>query len=466
MKAPELIYELKIRNLEPSGTVEVKRKILRGVLSQENANRSMSEPSVHPYTHTVDHQETVTSLDDLTTIIDTFSGSKSDAAFKRISSRLKHLSGRISKIRTDNEVEEQAKRELFYRLLELEADLDLKVSSSTSTPTHTSYPTPVTSTRCTVAPYKWNVFFSGSDSTESVNSFLEKIESLRISRGVTQEELFHSAGDLFKGPAWTWYLNNRARVDNWHELVEKLRADFLPYFYDDDLEREIQSRTQGPNERVSLFISAMEGLFNRLTVKPSEEVIVNRIRRNLLPFFIANLALHNPTTISELSELCKKLEESRVWSERYKPPPRYEKGLLEPDLSCALEFSRRMTSTFPYNPPSASTSSTSSYSRNPKKFESFSCQTPVYRPKRANVSSVHAIQCWNCNDTDHPHRFCLKPRTKFCFKCGRKNVVTAQCPRCTKNESDGARGLDLVTKQTPDLPSRLEARKRCKFQPP
>lgn len=49
----------------------------------------------------------------------------------------------------------------------------------------------------------------------------------------------------------------------------KLREDFLPYFYEEDLEREINSRTQGSQEKMGL-ISAMEGLFNRQIQKPHE----------------------------------------------------------------------------------------------------------------------------------------------------------------------------------------------------
>lgn len=52
------------------------------------------------------------------------------------------------------------------------------------------------------------------------------------------------------------------------------------------------------NERVSLYISLMVGLFNIFSVKPSEEVMVNRIRRNLLPFYISRLALQKLKTTS------------------------------------------------------------------------------------------------------------------------------------------------------------------------
>ncbi|KAK9679313.1 hypothetical protein QE152_g40126 [Popillia japonica] len=142
---------------------------------------------------------------------------------------------------------------------------------------------------------------------------VDQRESLRVSRGVSKQDLFTSAGDLFKAQAWTWYNINRSRFTDWDDLVQKLRQDFLPYNYDDDLLEEINHRTQGHDEKSALFICAMEGLYNRLSKKPDEQTIVNRIRRNLLPQYVAQLALHEINTISELTRLTKKITKAVVF---------------------------------------------------------------------------------------------------------------------------------------------------------
>lgn len=444
LKTNELTYELKIRNLEPSGSVDSNRKILRGFLSQESANRSFHETITNPYSHDNDVTEITQTLDDLKNIITDFRGNKSEPVFKRISSRLFHVSNRINQLRTADDDEDKVKKTLLYRLLELEADLDIKVSQSTSTPTQVSAPVnSIAPSRPSIAPYKWNISFTGSNNKESVNSFLERVELLREARGVTKNELFNSACDLFKGPAWTWFLNCKSRVNNWDELVVKLKEDFLPYFYDDDLEREINSRTQGQNERVSLFISSMEGLFNRLTHKPDEQVIVNRIRRNLLPFFISNLALHKPKTIAELTDLCRHLEESRVWSERYRPPPTFRNNLLEPDLSCPYEsgssFRPKSHSSNPSLPPRSS----GAY----KNFD--------FRNRAQNVSVLSNVRCWNCDEVGHRFNSCPMKRQLFCFGCGMRNVTKASCQNCSpKNGTGGARSLDAVTSQPSQNPEK------------
>lgn len=417
LKLNELNYELKIRGLEISGTVEVKRKILRGSLNQENANRSFSGTCANPYSFDDDVKEMKDTVSDLQSVIDNFSGSKEDPSFKRISSRLAHLSNRYQRLKVDTDEHEKYRKDLQYLILGLEADFDLKLSPSSSTPINVSPPVQINPQPRSVAPYKWNIFFTGSDHNESVNSFLEKIESLREARNISKDELFHSACDLFKGSAWTWFLSNKHRVNSWDELVQKLKQDFLPYFYDEDLEREINSRTQGSNERVALYISAMEALFNRLSKKPDELVIVNKIRRNLLPFYISNLALHEPKTIVELSDLCRKLEESHLWSERYKPPPR--NGILEPDLSCPSGSS----TFFPKN----------------------------YRMSKnlsSNISVLSNIKCWNCDMAGHSYSQCQEKKILFCYGCGNKNTVKPKCVKCNpKNLPSRNRNLDAVSCQ-------------------
>lgn len=422
LKAYELVYEIKIRGVEPTADVESKRKVLRGLLSQEKANRSFYIVT-NPYTHDQDVTEMKETIKDLKDIISKFGGTKDDPIFHRVSSRLAHLSNRLAMLVAEEDAEILAKKEIQYEVLELEADLDLKISPArTSTPTEKNAPVNYASPSNSrfVPPYKWNIYFTGSVKDESVTSFLEKVELLRQARGVSEQELFQSACDLFRGSAWTWFVNNRCKFQNWGELVKELKKDFLPYFYEEDLEQEINSRTQGCNERVSLYISSMEGLFNRLTVKPDEEIRVRKIRRNLLPFYISGLALYSPKTVSELSELCKKLEESRIWADRYRAPSNHDAGLLEPDLSRPLPESN------------------------------FS--SPSHRPNfqknniSTNISIVSNSRCWNCGLTGHNYPQCRKPRTVFCYGCGLKNTVKSRCNNCnSKNVNRGGEKLNVVT---------------------
>lgn len=434
LKVKELEYELLIRRVKPSGDADVKRKLLRGALAQENANRSFVQSVlVSPLSYEVEVQEIGESIADLRTGIDSFTGSAGDAAHKRFSSRLTHLSGRIHRLCEDTAEREQKKQEFQMLLLGLEGDLAFKVVPSASTPQNAVAPqsmSAVTSHR-SVPPYKWNLYFTGQSQKESVHSFLEKVEMLSRSRSVSEQELFLSAYDLFKGQALTWYNNIKHTVRSWDELVQKLKKDFLPYSYEEDLLREIDTRTQGQSEKVTLFIACMVGLFNRLSKKPEEKVIVNRIRRNLLPYFISQLALREINSVDELSDLCQKLEEAQMWTDKYRPPPGNSSKLLEPDLSFSKNFSDFRN---------ADTSGHLSYSR-------FS----------RNLSAVNSssIRCWNCDQLGHIFNNCRNRRSLFCFGCGEKNVWKHNCPRCQavpKNGNSGGRGLDAVASTSKQEP--------------
>lgn len=62
----------------------------------------------------------------------------------------------------------------------------------------------------------------------------------------------------------------------------------------------------------------------------------------------------------------------------------------------------------------------SSFSAHPANVNTFSQAAPI------NM----AVKCWNCQTTGHTFHACPQPRRRFCYKCGRPDVVVRRCPRC------------------------------------
>ncbi|KAG8295000.1 hypothetical protein J6590_090320, partial [Homalodisca vitripennis] len=62
-----------------------------------------------------------------------------------------------------------------------------------------------------VPVYKWGIQFDNSPG-QSIGAFLERVEKLRRARGVTPQELFNSAVDLFSGSALIWYRSTQSRI--------------------------------------------------------------------------------------------------------------------------------------------------------------------------------------------------------------------------------------------------------------
>lgn len=252
---------------------------------------------------------------------------------------------------------------------------------------------------------KWKLKFDGES---SVTNFLERLEELRISRGVTKEQLLRAAPELFTKEALYWFQTQQ--FSSWDHLECRLKEDFQPYDYELDLLEEIKKRTQGAKERVVTYVAAMKNLFRKLGPSmPNEESRVKMIRRNLLPNIQTPLALQDTPTISELIRLSRTIEETFHRATRFCPPPTNYKGLLEPELAYRKPFGSSSTCT--------------------------SSVTPIEIKPHANdsprESERSSVRCWNCKGYGHRFKKCPEPRKKFCFKCGKENAVASQC--CQKN---------------------------------
>lgn len=436
LRSIETAYEILIRDGIVPASQEDKRKILRGLLEQETGNRSFTAIT-NPFSFKEDEKEVAWTIADLVTKIEAFKGKKGEAEHKRIICRLTHVSGRISRMSAEDEEQKETRKQLRQKVLLLEADLGSKAevvvpptiagtippslgaaqqaqtSPAAVLPPPSVLPasTPLAATSLQPPPllhhttstpelspnfmsplenkkvpvYKWGLKkFSGQG---SLIEFLEIVESLRISRGCSKEDLFASAGDLLEAHAWTWWHNSykKGRFLSWEELEQGLKQTFLCDNYDRNLLDEIRAKRQGPRERASIFISSMEALLNRLTRPPPEIERVDMIKINLLPDYIKLLALQEIDTIEHLSYLCRKIEDSLQ--------------------SCK--------------------STNSTVSNVPQ----------TYRSSGLTCAVSAGVVCWNCRETGHPYFLCHSKRTLFCYGCGARQVTKAQCRWCSKNDT-------------------------------
>ncbi|KAK9048337.1 hypothetical protein SSX86_032700 [Deinandra increscens subsp. villosa] len=267
--------------------------------------------------------------------------------------------------------------------------------------------------------HRWNLKFNGQT---SVNDFLDRVEELRVSRGVTKEQLLRSAPEIFVNEALLWYRTCQFR--DWDDLVAQLKEAFQPYDYNYSLWDEIRRRTQGAHERVLTFVVAMENLFRKLTDVPSEVTKVQIIRRNLLPYIQSRLATQQINSLSELVCLSKAIEETELRIQRFVPPPTNYRYLLEPELA--------------YHKPSSSSVASISENHGVDVSENRSLESKFSRANSSPADSVvssssQQLTCWNCGQSGHRFRNCKVPKRVFCFSCGRENVTSRSCPSCSKN---------------------------------
>lgn len=456
LKTFELRYELLCRDVVPKDKVELRRAQLRGVLAKDY------KPSKSPFEFAEDIAEIKISITELMTVLEDSDLVLDKLSQRRITSRLAHLENRLFLLKANDADEEKIKAEvesdfcmlqglLFYKEHSSALDDVMEVQTgggpATSTPVghrppssdgssasllscpsprfsvnsgpdqqcvqnSNAFVNPMSNNYKAVPVFKWNVKFSGQTQQEGLLSFLEKVEELCVARNISHQELFNSAIDLFTGQALLWFRNIRPKISSWEELVECLRKDFLPVDYEYDIKMEILNRTQGLDENVIMYIMSVESLFRRLGGHISENEILRQVMRNLNPFFADRISAYEIDTLEDLREKCRKIQEVKLRNEKYKPPPSRKSGLLEPEMACV-----------------------SLRENNSHDQSSVSSLLPS-RP---------GLACWNCDSEGHVFSKCRAPRQRFCYGCGKKNVLKPDCPDCgpkSKNPHAGVAPRD------------------------
>lgn len=271
-----------------------------------------------------------------------------------------------------------------------------------------------------------NLKYSGRN--QSLHGFLEKVEEFCLARNISKSSLLNFAHELFEGEALIWFRSHRDNIISWNDLINKLRLDFLPCDYEADLWDEVRARTQGNNERSLIYIAVMENLFQRFVHPVEESVKLRLIIRNLQPYFQGQLALSMPRTLLELKNLCRILEDVKTRTSRFHEPPPFSSNTLEPELAYR-RFSNTKTKAN-INEISQFITETDSETDN-------QCRNREVTAMN-NATVFKAAMCWNCGDPNHVFRRCTKPRTLFCYGCGKKNVTRPKCPTCNSKNANVA----------------------------
>ncbi|KAG8284285.1 hypothetical protein J6590_106370 [Homalodisca vitripennis] len=187
--------------------------------------------------------------------------------------------------------------------------------------------------------------------------------------------------DLF-GSTLVCYRSTLSRIHSWTELCREIRLVFQTPDYDFKLQQEIFSRMQGEHEPIDLYIAAMGGLYSRLS----------------------------ETTLEPLRLMGRKAESGRLRSLRMAAP--YCPGVaLEPDLAYYEPKRRRVVATM----------------------------------QAGTSAGIRGRNNWNCGHYGHRHATCRQPKRKFCYGCGQRDKIRAECDLCSpknwQNRESSQNGL-------------------------
>lgn len=433
--ANEVTYELRIRGVNTNRDINEKRKILgRALIKEKGRDIVLEDPAFDFDTERAALDET---LESIRSLVSDFVGPPTDSMYLRLRSRLVHATNRAKRLKPGGDPEKvNYMDEAYATCLHLEAELEdhivvdrdaiLVQPAPVNPPTVITVPSP----NKTVPIYKWDVKFDGTSKSFGVEAFIERVEELSSARGVSQEELFAGAVDLFTGKALEWWRYVKPTVNNWESLMKKLKKDFLPEDNDENLWKLIKNRKQLHSEPITLFISEMETYFRRLSTAPAERTKIKRIKKNLMPKFYEKVALTEFQSVSELAEVCRK------WEEVLAPRSKSDELAYLGEAAQKHKGSQKLRNY-----------------RKPNKGADCRCGKPIQHVTSGNISpltqntsaeqgnnkpvrrnNLTPIVCWNCNGLNHTFTVCRQKRKKFCFKCGNPDVTMATCKRCPGND--------------------------------
>lgn len=454
LRKDELQYELRIRGISADGDANELRNRFSQCLSGDTQIVSEMVNSLNATSELDICEEKVL---DLESLVEAYEGNGKDNEFRRISTRLQHVKSRVERLFISASAEEELgsrQKSLLEKVEQLilkfrrpsVSDVEdtltdqaqpLAASGESSKSIHLTVPSLDSvkasqrnlsnigleerspsaviseeepkkvsndyignydrTSRKFMPVYKWGLQFD-SENGPTVGAFLDRVEELRRARGLSKQDLFESAVDLFAGTALIWYRSTIYRITSWDQLCAELKLVFQSSDYDYRLMQEIRNRIQGPQESIDLYLAAMDGLYGRLNSLVSEKDQLDQILRNINPYLQDKLCMFSINSVEELRILGRKAEVGRLRSSiqtsSSKPHP-----VLEPDLAWESTYRRKKLS--------------------------------IAAVQSSSANGGTSLKCWNCLENGHRYSKCTKPRRVFCYTCGTPDTKKINCPKCS-----------------------------------
>lgn len=101
----------------------------------------------------------------------------------------------------------------------------------------------------------------------------------------------------------------------------KFREEFLPANYEWRLRRELELRTQHPDESLLEYVRAMEELYRLADPRATNAEKVDRVTRQAHPTFMAYLRGGRFRDLEELAAEAKRIQGDILAARAYRPPP-------------------------------------------------------------------------------------------------------------------------------------------------
>lgn len=118
--------------------------------------------------------------------------------------------------------------------------------------------------------------FSGNFE-EDPREFLDQVEDLLFQSGINRDLWVRTGVQFLKGTALTWWETIKLNNMSWRQFARELLTAFDNNSIQAELEIELMTTQQQPNQRMTEFIIAKQRLAMRARPSCSEQQIVDRV---------------------------------------------------------------------------------------------------------------------------------------------------------------------------------------------
>ncbi|XP_049273339.1 uncharacterized protein LOC119398669 [Rhipicephalus sanguineus] len=164
--------------------------------------------------------------------------------------------------------------------------------------------------------------YSGYGDLQSARDYLDSLTRYQRATGLDdQEVLGRVVPAALTDTAARWYRLSGHRAATLDEFRAAFLREFLPADYESRMRRELELRTQAPDESLQEYVRAMEDLFSIAEPRASNEERVERVIRQAHPTFSAYLRGSRFRDLEELAAEAKRIQGDILAARAYRPPP-------------------------------------------------------------------------------------------------------------------------------------------------
>lgn len=164
--------------------------------------------------------------------------------------------------------------------------------------------------------------YTGYHDCKSANEYLDRLLHYQQATGLSDAELLERVVPVsLTEQAARWFRLTGHRARTVEEFRESFRGEFLPANYEWRLRRELELRTQHPDESLLEYVRAMDELYRLANPHATNAEKVERVTRQAHPTFAAHFRGCRFADLEELATEAKRIQGDILAARSYRPPP-------------------------------------------------------------------------------------------------------------------------------------------------